>query len=152
MRMISCGRGWALVALTAGLSVASGWAADWQPTTAELVKAEKPGFGGLCGVVVDHRTGAVTVNLSDRGFYRSADQGKTWGKLGSQVLKGRTEWPGCLMLDAVGDGKTLVSALVYGEPILVSGDGGTTYTPMDKKSSHVDWCAVDWTDPEMQFV
>ena len=23
---------------------------------------------------------------------------------------------------------------------------------MDKKSVHVDWCAVDWTDPEMKFV
>jgi photosystem II stability/assembly factor-like uncharacterized protein len=23
---------------------------------------------------------------------------------------------------------------------------------MDKKSSHVDWCAVDWSDPEMKLV
>ena len=53
-------------------------AQDWQPTTAELIEKEKPGYGKLCGVVVDHASGDVFINLSDRGVYRSADQGKTW--------------------------------------------------------------------------
>src|SRR5437773_2239771 len=82
-------------------------AQEWTPVTTDLLRTEKPGFGGLCGVVVDHRTGHLTVNLSDRGFYRSEDQGKTWKRLGDKTIKGRTEWPGCLMLDPVGEGKKL---------------------------------------------
>lgn len=27
---------------------------DWQPVVTDLLKSEKTGFGGLCGVVVDH--------------------------------------------------------------------------------------------------
>jgi hypothetical protein len=79
-----------LTILTASLG-----AAEWKPVTSDLIKEEKPGFGGLCGVVVDHKSGDVIVNVSDRGFYRSADQGKSWAKLGKQVL----------MLDPVGEGK-----------------------------------------------
>jgi len=125
-------------------------AQDWQAVTKDLVAQEKPGYGGVCGFVVDHATGELILNLSDRGFYRSADQGKTWQKLGSP-FKGRTETPGCLMLDPTG-GKRLVSALVYGSPILVSADRGATTKALDKKSTHVDWCAVDWSDPEMKFI
>jgi hypothetical protein len=127
-------------------------AAEWQAVTVELLKAEKPGYGGLCGVVVDHKTGHVIVNVSDRGFYRSEDQGKSWKRLGEQTIKGRTEWPGCLMLDPVGQGKTLASALVYGEPIAISADGGGAWKFLNQKSSHVDWCAVDWSDPEMKWI
>jgi photosystem II stability/assembly factor-like uncharacterized protein len=138
------------------LALALGWpaaaaGADWQQTTADLIAAEKPGYGKLCGVVVDHKTGEVTIDLSDKGLYRSADQGKSWKRLGSEALKGRTEWPGCLMLDPAG-GKRLVVALVYGSPIAVSADGGDRWTVMDKKSSHVDWCSVDWSDPDLKFV
>src|SRR6266511_3108241 len=85
---------------------------DWQAITEELLRTEKPGFGGLCGVVVDHRTGDIVVNVSDRGFFRSTDQGKNWKRLGAE-LKGRTEWPGCLQLDPTGKTKTVASALVY---------------------------------------
>src|SRR5262249_22824771 len=88
-------------------------AAEWQTTTEELLRAEKPGFGGLCGIVVDHQTGDVLVNVSDRGFFRSTDQGKSWKRLGAE-LKGRTEWPGCLQLDPTGKTKAVASALVYG--------------------------------------
>src|SRR5262249_301591 len=45
----------------------------WQATLGDLVKTEKAGFGGLCGVVVEPATGAIWINLSDRGFYRSDD-------------------------------------------------------------------------------
>jgi photosystem II stability/assembly factor-like uncharacterized protein len=126
--------------------------ADWQPVTAELIRKEKPGYGKLCGVVVDHKTGNVFINLSDKGIYRSTDQGKSWVRLGKKDVQGRTEWPGCLMLDPVGDGKKLVTALVYGAPITISPDGGKTWKSMHGKSTHVDWCAVDWTDPDMKFV
>jgi photosystem II stability/assembly factor-like uncharacterized protein len=125
--------------------------AEWQPVTEELIRTEKPGFGKLCGVVVDHKTGDVIINLSDRGFYRSTDQGKTWKRLGTEI-KGRTEWPGCLMLNPTGKNNTIVSALVYGSPIVISTDRGEKWKALDKKSSHIDWCAVDWTDPEMKWI
>lgn len=127
-------------------------AGEWVPITTELIQNEKPGYGKLCGVVVNHKTGELIVNLSDLGFYSSKDQGKTWARLNAQAIKGRTEWPGCLQLDPVGEGKTMASALVYGAPLGVSTDGGGTWTFMDKKSGHIDWFALDWTDPEHKFV
>jgi len=145
------GPGAALAALVLCLGATTLAGAQWQPMTVELIQQEKPGYGKLCGVVVDHKTGDVYIDLSDKGLYRSTDQGKSWQRLGKQTIKGRTEWPGCLMLDPLG-GKTLVVAFVYGAPIGVSGDRGETWRFMDKKSSHVDWCAVDWSDPEMKFV
>jgi hypothetical protein len=126
--------------------------ADWTAMTSELVEKEKPGFGKLCGVLVDHQTGCVYVNLSDRGIYCSTDQAKTWKRQGTQEMKGRTEWPGCFLMDPTGKSKKLVAALVYGAPIAVSADEGVTWKLMDKRSGHIDWCAVDWTDPEMKFV
>jgi photosystem II stability/assembly factor-like uncharacterized protein len=138
-------------ALALLLALAGPAAAQWQPMAGELIKREKPGFGGLCGVVVDHKTGTVFIDLSDKGLYRSTDQAKTWEAIGKPTPKGRTEWPGCLMFDPIG-GKTLVAALVYGSPIAVSRDTGATWKFMDRKSSHVDWCAVDWSDPDMKFV
>jgi photosystem II stability/assembly factor-like uncharacterized protein len=124
----------------------------WQALLGDFVKNEKPGFGGLCGVTVDHATGAVWVNLSDRGFYRSDDGAKTFKRAGEQQPRGRTESPGCFLLDPTGKSKRMLSALVYGSPIGVSDDGGSTWRTMHAKSSHVDWCAVDWSDPEMKFV
>lgn len=97
-----------------------------------------------------YATGAVFINLSDKGLYRSDDQGKTWKKLGK--LKGRTEWPGCLQIDPTGTSKKLVTALVYGDPISVSIDGGMTWEAMHSRSAHVDWFALDWTDPANKFV
>jgi hypothetical protein len=46
----------------------------------------------------------------------------------------------------------MVTALVYGSPIAVSDDRAATWKYLDRKSSHIDWCAVDWADPEMKFV
>jgi len=126
-------------------------AADWEATTTDLVKAEKPGDFGLCGVVVDHAGGDVFIDLSEKGLYRSRDQGRTWKKHGP-VVRGRTEWPGCLMLDPSGKTPRLLMALVYGAPVGVSADGGGEWKFMDSKSTHVDWCAVDWSDPAMKFV
>jgi hypothetical protein len=126
-------------------------AAQWRTTTEELLRAEKPGYGGLCGVVVDRKTGDVLVNVSDRGFFRSTDQGKSWKRLGAG-LKGRTEWPGCLQLDPTGKTRAVAAALVYGSPIVVSAAGDGNWAALDRKSSHVDWFALDWTDPKRSFV
>jgi BNR/Asp-box repeat len=131
--------------------VAGQAAADWEATTAELIKAEKPGYGGLCGVAVDHGTGDVLIDLSDKGLYRSTDQGKSWKKHGP-VVKGRTEWPGCLILDPTGKSRRAVMAHVYGSSIATSPDAGESWTFLNAKSEHVDWAVVDWTDPAMKFV
>jgi hypothetical protein len=124
----------------------------WQPLLGDFVKNEKPGFGGLCGIVVDHTKGTVWINISDRGFYRSDDGAKTFKRASGKQPKGRTETPGCLILDPTGKTKAMVCALVYGSSVGVSTDGAATFAHMHARSSHVDWVAVDWTDPEMKFV
>jgi hypothetical protein len=124
---------------------------DWQPVATDLLKSEKTGFGGLCGIVVDHQTGDVWVNLSDRGMFRSSDQGRTWKRVSDAQPKGRTETPGCWLLDPTGKSNTMVTALVYGAPIGVSADQAITWKHVDNKSSHIDWCAVDWTDSDHKF-
>ena len=126
-------------------------AAEWQAVTADLLRAEKPGYGGLCGVAVDRASGDVLIDLSDKGLYRSADQGKTWRKHGP-VIKGRTETPGCLLFDPTGKTKRLLTALVYGAPVSVSPDAGKTWKTLDARSAHVDWCVADWTDPDLKFL
>lgn len=126
-------------------------AQEWQPVATELLAKEKPGYGGLCGVLVDHATGTLYVNVSDRGVFRSNDQGKTWVRHGQQ-RGGRTETPGCFQLVPTGTSKQFVLALVYGKPVLIgSTDPDGTSREMGEKSAHVDWCVVDWTDQHMQF-
>jgi photosystem II stability/assembly factor-like uncharacterized protein len=126
-------------------------AADWQALTTELLQREKPGYGGLSGVAVDPATGDVLIEVSDRGFFRSADQGKTWERIGKEI-KGRTETPGCLQIDPTGKSKRVVSALVYGVPIIVGTTDKSDWRSLDKASTHVDWCTLDWSDPDMKFI
>ena len=135
------------------LCLAPGGAAadDWQATTAELVRREKPGYGGVSGVVVDRASGDVFINLSDRGVFRSADQGRTWQRHGS-AIKGRTETPGCLQIDPTGKSNRLVLPTVYGGPIALGATKTADWRLLNAKSTHVDWCAVDWTDADLRFV
>lgn len=140
----------ALVLLVASTAFAAN--AEWRPVATDLLKAEKTGFGGLCGVVVDPKTGDLFVNLSDRGFFRSADQGKTWTCASEAQPKGRTETPGCWIVDPTGKTSRMATALVYGAPISVSDNRAATWRAMEKHSAHIDWCAVDWTDPDLKFV
>jgi hypothetical protein len=139
----------ALLLLTTQLSLPG---ADWQPVPVHRITPEKPGYGGLCGIVVDHETGDVFVDVSDLGFYRSADQGETWKHVPALPLKGRTETPGCWTINPTGENKTMVTALVYGAPITVGTESASRFKHFDKRSEHIDWCAVDWTDPAMGFV
>ncbi len=124
-------------------------AAEWEPVAADLMKAEKPGYGGLSGVVVDRHTSGVFIWLSDKGLYKSTDQAQSFKLV--TAAKGRTEWPGCMQTNPTGPIKSWVIALVYGGPILTSADG-EKFAPLDKKSMHVDWVALDWTDPEHKFL
>jgi photosystem II stability/assembly factor-like uncharacterized protein len=135
-----------LVALASSVS-----AADWQAVTTELLQKEKPGYGGLCGVAVDHATGHVYVNVSDRGVFRSTDQGKTWERLGKEI-KGRTETPTCLQLDPTGKTKRLMMATVYGGPIILGSTDKGEWRTLDKTSGHVDWSVADWSDPDLKFI
>ncbi len=136
--------------LVVGLSI-PGFGQEWKPVTVELLKSEKTGYGGLCGVIIHPPSGDVIVNLSDCGLFRSGDQGTTWQRLESAELKGRTETPLCMMLDPL-EHKRLVSAFVYGSPIIVSPQLSKGWKTLDVKSTHVDWCAVDWNDPELGFI
>jgi photosystem II stability/assembly factor-like uncharacterized protein len=122
--------------------------ADWRPVTTDVIAAEKPGYGKLCGVLVDPATGEILINLSDKGFYRSTDQGQSWKRAHDALIKGRTEWPGCFQRDPTGKSKKLVAALVYGAPLSISLDDGLTWKATDPKSSHVDWFAIDWQGGE----
>jgi photosystem II stability/assembly factor-like uncharacterized protein len=140
------------LALLAGSAPALAADPGWRPVATGLLRAEKTGFGGLCGVLVDHRSGDLWVNLSDRGMFHSADGGKTWQRGGDRQPKGRTETPGCWLLDPTGKGGAMVTALVYGDPIAVSTDRAATWKYLEKKSAHIDWCAVDWADPGPKFV
>ena len=127
-------------------------AAEWEPVTTDLLKSEKTGFGGLCGVAVDRGMGDVYVNLSDRGLFLSQDQGKTWNRpKGIELFKGRTETPGCMMFDPVAGSRHLLVALVYGAPTTIFG-AGPEHRSFDKKCSHIDWAAVDWTENGGKFV
>ena len=137
------------------VSLASGSVAaepQWRPVVTELLQQEKTGFGGLCGVVVDHERGDLWINLSDRGMFHSGDQGKSWRRVSDAQPKGRTETPGCWLLDPTGASRRMVTALVYGSPISISDDHANHWKQLDAKSSHVDWCATDWTDREAKFI
>jgi photosystem II stability/assembly factor-like uncharacterized protein len=124
----------------------------WQPVTSELVAQEKPGYGGVCGVAVDPENGELFLDLSDRGIYRSLDQGKTWRRHSETPLKGRTETPGCLQLDPTRKSSRLLVPTVYGGPVALGVKETTAWQFMDGKASHVDWCALDWTRDDPKFV
>lgn len=125
---------------------------DWKPVVTELLQTEKTGFGGLCGLVVDHNNGDVWINLSDRGMFHSSDQGRSWKRVSEAQPKGRTETPGCWLLDPTGKTNRMVTTLVYGSPLSVSSDLAATWKSMHGKSNHMDWCTVDWTDRDLRFV
>jgi photosystem II stability/assembly factor-like uncharacterized protein len=126
-------------------------AAEWQATTTEFLKSVKPGFGGLSGVAVDHATGDLYASVSDLGIYRSTDRGRTWKLLG-KAFKGRTEWPGALMIDPVGKGKKMAVATVYGAPIALGSTSSGDWKFLHGRSEHVDWCALDWSSAEPTFI
>jgi hypothetical protein len=134
------------------LAPAPARSAEWQPVTVDLLKKVKPGYGGLSGVGVDHRGGDVYVSVSDQGVFRSTDQGRTWKQHGDRPFKGRTEWPGALLIDPVGKGKRLVCATVYGAPVAFCSTDGGKWKFLNERSNHVDWCAVDWSNADSKFM
>jgi hypothetical protein len=63
-------------------------AADWQPVLADLLKSAKPDFGRLSGVVVNHETGCVFINLSERGIYCSGAGAGKFNPLSERAAAG----------------------------------------------------------------
>jgi len=143
---------YAIITATLVALASSASAAEWQAVTTELLQKEKTGFGGLSGVAVDHATGHVFIELSDRGVFRSTDQGKTWERHANDYIKGRTETPGCLQLDPTGKTKRIMMATVYGGPIALGATDKAEWRTLDKASVHVDWCVADWSDPDLKFI
>ena len=126
-----------LVVLLAGPSVA----AEWEPVATELLKSEKTGFGGLCGIAVDHATGDLLIDLSDRGLFRSTDKGKTWVKVND--LCPRPFYYGQIRIDPENDQRLYVLGINFH----VSTSGGTKFIDGNSaKGTHVDYHAL-WIDP-----
>jgi RNA polymerase sigma factor (sigma-70 family) len=119
----------------------------WQPMVAELAKD-----GGLCGIVVDHNTGCVWINVIDKGVYCSPAGAKDFQRVKGYHLSGTNETPGGWLLDPTGKSKRAVTALVHGCQCSVSPDHLATWVCMSEQAKHVNWCAVDWTDPDLKFV
>ena len=125
---------------------------EWVPVATELLKQQKTGYGGLCGIAVDQESGHVWANLSDLGMFHSADQGMTWERASESQCKGRTESPGCFLIDPTGRSQRMVTALVYGDPISISDDSAANWKSLHAISKHIDWCAVDWSDADLRFI
>ena len=129
-------------------------AAEWREVSADLLAKEKAGYGGLTGVVVHPATGDVYAFVSEQGLYRSTDRGTTWKRHGN-AIKGRTEWPGSIVLAPALNNSGVdrfVIATVYGGPIVASNDGGATWSAMHRDSNHVDWVATAPYDPDAKLV
>ncbi len=133
------------------MATVSATAAEWEQVTTDLAKKEKAGFGGICGVVLDRKTGDIYLNVSDKGMYRSQDGGKSWSPYASP-FKGRTEWPGCMMFDPTGNKALMLVSLVYGAPARLWSMKGEEWKELDKKATHIDWCVVNWTPPGLDFM
>jgi photosystem II stability/assembly factor-like uncharacterized protein len=52
----------------------------------------------------------------------------------------------------VGKGKRLAVATVYGGPIALGSTDGPDWKFLNPRSGHVDWLAIDWSDPESKFI
>ena len=138
---------------------ASAGAADWQAIPLDQITKDKPGYGGLSGVLVDHAPGDLYACVSDLGLFHSplgrglqTTPQQTWERMEHVPPKGRTEQAGCLQLDPTGKSRRMVLARVYGGPIAVGAADGGDWKTLDNKSSHIDWCAVDWADPDYPFI
>jgi RNA polymerase sigma factor (sigma-70 family) len=133
--------------LVGAQKVPPGQDAQWQPMVAELARDR-----GLCGIVVDHNTGCVWINVIDKGVYCSPAGAKNFQPVKGYHLSGSNETPGCWLLDPTGKSKRAVTALVHGCQCSVSPDHLATWVCMSEKAKHMNWCAVDWTNPDLKFV
>jgi hypothetical protein len=110
-------------------------AADWQPVLGDLNKSDRPDFGRLGGVVVNHNTGCVFVNLGERGIYCSSAGAGKFNPLSDQAAAGPDrkfvlalkEARGAQHGQVSGKNDKHVFALAKGG-IVESTDGGASWT------------------------
>jgi hypothetical protein len=108
---------------------------DWQPVLTDVLKGEKPGGGSLCGVVVNHDTGCVFVNLGKRGIYCSGAGATKFNLLSARAAAG----PDRKFVRALQEGKDTPHGRVSGKSekhvfkltragIVESTNGGATWS------------------------
>lgn len=108
--------------------------------TADNLKVGYPGL--TAGITVDHATGGVGVVVCDQGLWWSTDHGASYARLDGKALGGRCETG--FALDADPAGGRLMAFMIYGASALTL-DGGKTWSA--SSLSHLDFGAVDWSDP-----
>lgn len=108
--------------------------------TAQGLKIGYP--GATSGVTFDPATSTVGVIVCDHGLWCSTDQGATWTRSDNKALGGRCETGFALDTDPAGG--RLMGFMIYGASALTL-DGGKTWSASGL--SHLDFGAVDWSDP-----
>ena len=97
-------------------------------------------------------TGDIVVNLSDKGFYRSTDQGKTWMRACRQAHQRPHGNAGLSLLDPFGKSKKIVTpwyTVRRSWPAATAVRTGRRCTTSRVTSIGAP---VDWSDPDMKFV
>ena len=107
---------------------------------ADSVKVGYPGM--TSGITVDRATGAVGMIICDQGLWQSTDHGATFARIDGKALGGRCETG--FAFDADPQGMRLMAFMIYGSSALTL-DGGVTWSASGL--SHLDFGAVDWSDP-----
>jgi hypothetical protein len=122
-----------VLVLIAGPALAADVA--WQPVLADVLKSEKSDQCCLSGVVVNHETGCVFVNLGERGIYCSGAGAKKFNPLSDKAAAG----PDKKFVQALNETKGAQHGRVCGQNdkhifeltkagIVESTDGGTTWS------------------------
>jgi photosystem II stability/assembly factor-like uncharacterized protein len=133
----------ATTVLTASVSFAgdppeAGWA-----NVTNNVGGEKWGAYGVTYMAAVPGSGAVIAGVSERGLWKTSDDGATWTKLGGDEIRNR---PGSIVFDPK-DPAIFWESGCYGDSPFKTEDGGTTFQRLGKLA-HSDGIAVDFTDPE----
>lgn len=109
---------------------------------------KKPGWpGGCAGVTVEPGSGDVYVVVCDQGMWKSTDKGANFERVDGSKIGGRCETGFALDFDPAG--KRLMCFMIYGSAGMTT-DAGKTWQA--SKLSHLDFGAVDWSEPEAKHM
>ena len=151
-----CGVVWASTALTAAI----GRAAENSPTG-----ADSGGFSGgvtwdrmtiapevkSCELIWVHpRSGEVFAFCNKGDVYHSTDDGQVWSLLTEKADARPTGMVEQVVLDPKNDLRMYASSMYGGGAPFVTLDGGKTWKPLGP--GHVDYLAVDFSDPDRKTV
>jgi lysophospholipase L1-like esterase len=99
----------------------------------------------IAGVTVDPTTGDLYLSIAGRGFWKSADSGKTFERIDQNLMSGRCETSCALGVDSAG--KRLACFMLDGNSAITL-DSGKTWQPIQSNGHGWDYAAVDWTAQE----